>query len=630
MAVKQFKSESKRLLDLMIHSIYTHKEIFLRELISNASDAIDKLYFQSLTDPNVGKTREDFQIRLTVDKAERQITLSDNGVGMTKDELEQNLGVIARSGTLDFRRENAEKLDDLNVIGQFGVGFYSAFMVAAEVSVSSRAYGADEAWRWHSRGAEGYMIEPCEKAEVGTDIVLTVKKDEPDEHYDEFLETRRLAELVRKYSDYIRYPIRMDLEHSRLKEGSESEYETVVETETVNSMVPLWRRNRSEVTEEEYHQFYRDKFYDFTPPLRVIHAANEGLATYHALLFIPKQAPYNYYTKEFEKGLALYSSGVMIMEKCADLLPDHFSFVRGLVDSQDLSLNISREMLQHDRQLKVIAAGLEKRIKNELLKMLREERETYDAFFESFGLQLKAGAYTGFGENRELLQELLLFYSAAQKKRITLAEYVESMKEEQEVIYYAAGAGVAALDRMPQTELVRERGFDILYLTDDVDEFVLRVFGTFADKKFQSVSASGLDLTTEEEKKQAEEQTRTHAEMLRFMKDALDGKVADVTLSGRLKSHPACLTSRGEVSIEMEKVLNAMPTPDKVAAQKVLELNAAHPLFAALDRLHGADSDKLKTVTEILYNQARLVEGLPVEDPAAHAEAVCALLAEGL
>jgi molecular chaperone HtpG len=630
LAVRQFKAESKRLLDLMIHSIYTHKEIFLRELISNASDAIDKLYFRSLTDPDVGKTRDDFRIRLTVDRAKRQITLSDNGIGMTKDELEQNLGVIARSGTLDFRRENAEKLDDLDVIGQFGVGFYSAFMVASEVSVSSRAYGACDAWRWHSHGAEGYAIEPCEKEEVGTDVVLTVKADEPDEHYDEFLETRRLAELVRKYSDYIRYPIRMDLEHSHLKEGSDTEYETVVETETVNSMVPLWRRNRSEVTEEEYHRFYQDKFYDYTPPLRVIHATNEGVATYHALLFIPKQAPYNYYTKEFEKGLALYSSGVMIMEKCADLLPDHFSFVRGLVDSQDLSLNISREMLQHNRQLKVIAAGLEKRIKNDLLKMLREERETYDTFFEAFGLQLKVGAYTGFGTNRELLQDLLLFHSAAQKKRITLTEYVEAMQEGQEVIYYAAGASVAALDRMPQAELVRERGFDILYLTDDVDEFVLRVFGTFADKKFQSVSESGLDLTTEEEKKQVEEQTRTHAELFRFMKDALGDKVADVTLSSRLKKHSVCLTSRGEVSIEMEKVLNAMPTPDKVAAQKVLEVNAAHPLFAVLDRLYGSDRDKLKTVTGVLYDQARLVEGLPIEDPAAHAEAVCALLAEGL
>ena len=627
MAKKQFKAESKRLLDLMINSIYTHKEIFLRELISNASDAMDKLYFRSLTDPGVGLGREDFSIRLAVDTEKRILSVSDNGCGMTKEELENNLGVIASSGSLKFKKELGEN-DDVNIIGQFGVGFYSAFMVSAKVTVITRAYGSDEAFRWESVGADGYTIEPCEKESVGTDIYLTIKENAGEESFDEFLDAYRISSIVKKYSDYIRYPIKMDISREQRKEGSDDEYETVVENKTLNSMVPLWNKNKSEVTAEEYNRFYKDKFYDFTDPVRVIHSKTEGAATYSALLFIPGKAPYDYYTKEFEKGLELYSSGVLIMEKCADLLPDYFSFVKGLVDSQDLSLNISREMLQHDRQLKIIANSLDKKIRGELLKMLKDDRETYEQFFKSFGIQLKVGAYTGYGQNKEHLKDLLLFYSAANKKLVSFEEYKDAMKDGQEHIYYAAGASIEQISMLPQTELVLDKGFDILYLTDDVDEFALRIIDEYDGKKFKSVSAEDLNLTTEEEKEEIKKQTEEHKDLFEAMRDALEGKVTSVVLSTRLKSHPVCISSEGEISLEMEKVLNAMPTDQKIKANRVLEINASHPVFATLTKLHKASDDRLRVYTSLLYNQALLIEGMPIDEPASFADAICTLMVD--
>ena len=648
MKMKQFKAESKRLLDLMINSIYTHKEIFLRELISNASDAIDKLYYHALFDGNTGLNRDDFSIELAIDKENRTLTITDNGCGMTKEELENNLGVIAKSGSLAFKQENEAK-EDIDIIGQFGVGFYSAFMVAANVKVYSRAYGADEAYVWESNGAEGYTVEPCEKASNGTQIVLTIKEDTEDEKYSEFLESYRVQELVRKYSDYIRYPIRMEVEKSRMKEQPEGEeadeekapeYETYTEVETLNSMVPIWRKNKNELTDEDYNSFYKEKFFDYSDPLKVIHTYTEGAATYHALLFIPAKAPYNYYTRDYEKGLKLYASGVLIMDSCKDLLPDHFSFVKGLVDSEDLSLNISREMLQHDRQLKVIASRLEKKIKSELLSMLKNDREKYEEFFKNFGLQLKYGVYNGFGANKELLQDLLLFYSSSEQKLVTLEEYVSRMKEDQKYIYYAGGesreqierllgfGGGAReqIERLPQTELVKDKGYEILYLTDDVDEFALQMMHDYSEKEFKSVSASDLDLDTEEEKKEFEKQTEENKDLLTFMKDALDGKVKAVVLSKRLKSHPVCLSNEGMLSIEMEKVLNAMPNDQKVKAERVLEVNASHPIFEKLSKLYAEDQEKLKTYAQLLYTQAELIEGMPVEDPVAFSNAVCELM----
>ena len=634
MKMKQFKAESKRLLDLMINSIYTHKEIFLRELISNASDAIDKLYYHALSDGNTGLNRDDFSIELAIDKENRTLTITDNGCGMTKEELENNLGVIAKSGSLAFKQENEAK-EDIDIMGQFGVGFYSAFMVAANVKVYSRAYGADEAYVWESNGAEGYTVEPCEKASNGTQIVLTIKEDTEDEKYSEFLESYRVQELVRKYSDYIRYPIRMEVEKSRMKEQPEGEeadeekapeYETYTEVGTLNSMVPIWRKNKNELTDEDYNSFYKEKFFDYSDPLKVIHTYTEGAATYHALLFIPAKAPYNYYTRDYEKGLKLYASGVLIMDSCKDLLPDHFSFVKGLVDSEDLSLNISREMLQHDRQLKVIASRLEKKIKSELLSMLKNDREKYEEFFKNFGLQLKYGVYNGFGANKELLQDLLLFYSSSEQKLVTLEEYVSRMKEDQKYIYYAGGESREQIERLPQTELVKDKGYEILYLTDDVDEFALQMMHDYSEKEFKSVSASDLDLDTEEEKKEFEKQTEENKDLLTFMKDALDGKVKAVVLSKRLKSHPVCLSNEGMLSIEMEKVLNAMPNDQKVKAERVLEVNASHPIFEKLSKLYAEDQEKLKTYAQLLYTQAELIEGMPVEDPVAFSNAVCELM----
>lgn len=632
MKTKQFKAESKRLLDMMIHSIYTHKEIFLRELISNASDAMDKLYFRSLTDEKVGMNREDFAIDLKIDKDARTLTITDNGIGMTQEELEKNLGTIANSGSLKFKNENKLE-DDVDIIGQFGVGFYSAFMVAKRVTVRSKAYGSDEAYQWQSEGVDGYTIEPCDKETAGTEILLEIKDDTEDETYSEFLEQYRIQGLVKKYSDYIRYPIRMDMTKSRRKETENAdkdaapEYEEYVENETLNSMVPLWRKNKSELTDADYNAFYKEKFFDYNEPLLHIHTKSEGTATFNALLYIPSKAPYDYYTKEYEKGLQLYSSGVMIMEKCADLLPDYFSFVKGLVDSEDLSLNISRELLQHDRQLKIIAKALEKSIRNELTKLLKNDRAAYEKFFEAFGLQLKFGVYNGYGMNKDALKDLLLFYSSSEKKPVTLAEYVSRMKEDQTCIYYATGENIARIDHLPQTELVKDKGFEILYLTENVDEFAIKMLMNYEGKEFKSVSAGDLDLETEEEKKEIEEKSKEHADLFNDMQKSLEGKVKSVRLSQRLKSHPVCLTSEGALSLEMEKVLNAMPTDQKVQADRVLEINPEHPIFAKLVQLQKENPDKLKAYAKLLYDQALLIEGMSIEDPVAFSNQICELMA---
>ena len=628
MAMKPFQAESKRLLDLMINSIYTHREIFLRELISNASDAIDKLYYKTLSDGDTGLSRDDFSICIKPDKDARTLTITDNGCGMSREELENNLGTIAKSGSLNFKKDNEPK-EDIEIIGQFGVGFYSAFMVSDCVEVVSRAYGSGEAWKWSSKGAEGYTIEPCEKQGHGTKIVLGIKPNSEENNYDEFLDTYTIKNLVKKYSDYIRYPIRMDVEKSRMKEGCDEknpEYETYTETETLNSMVPLWRKNKNEITEDEYNRFYQDKFNEYEKPAKVIHVHAEGAATYNALLFIPGRAPYDFYTRDYEKGLQLYSNGVLIMEKCADLLPDYFSFVKGLVDSQDLSLNISRELLQHDRQLKVIASRLEKKIKSELENMLLNDREKYEEFYKNFGLQLKYGVYTDYGMHKDMLQDLLLFYSSSEKKLVTLKEYVGRMKEGQKYIYYACGETVDKIDLLPQTEALKDKAYEILYLTDNVDEFALRMMMKYDEKEFRSVSADDLDLETEEEKQEAAKKVEENKEMLTFMKDALDGKVKEVILSQKLKTHPVCLSSEGALSIEMEKVLNAMPSDQKVQAQRVLEINAEHPIFERLCALYKDDQDKLKEYAKLLYDQALLIEGVSIEDPVAFSNRVCTLM----
>ena len=632
MAKKQFKAESKRLLDLMINSIYTHKEIFLRELISNASDAIDKLYYKCLTDGDTGLSREDFYIRLEKDEDNRTLRIIDNGMGMTRDELEKNLGTIAKSGSLDFKSE-IEKKDEIDIIGQFGVGFYSAFMVSDKVTVVSKAYGEEQAYVWESSGADGYTVTETEKDGNGTEITLTLKEDTDDEKYSDYLDDYKIKSLITKYSDYIRYPIQMMVEKQRLKPGcedkkpEEQEYESYQELETLNSMVPLWKKNKNELKDEDYNSFYKEKFYDFTDPAKVIHTNVEGVVSYTSLLFIPSQAPFNYYTKDFEKGLQLYSSGVLIMDKCADLLPDHFSFVKGLVDSQDLSLNISREMLQHDRQLKAIAQRLEKKIKSELLSMQKTDRDKYLEFFKNFGLQLKYGLYDGFGANKEMLQDLVMFYSSTEKALATLSEYVSRMKADQKYIYYASGETTDKIDKLPQTELLKDKGYEILYLTDDIDEFALQMLREYDEKEFKSVSADDLDIEeSKEEKEAAEKQAEESKDMLEYMKEALEGKVAEVRLSQRLKSHPVCLTSKGGLSIEMEKVLNSMPTDEKVQAERVLEINAKHPILEALKKQYGQDKELVKSYASLLYNQALMIEGLPVEDPVAFSNAVCELM----
>lgn len=625
MAKKQFKAESKRLLDLMINSIYTHKEIFLRELISNASDALDKLYFRSLTDDSVGLNREDFHIRIAADEAGRRLTIRDNGCGMSREELETNLGTIAKSGTLAFKEAHAENTD-VDTIGQFGVGFYAAFMVSGKVTVRSRAFGSDEAWMWESEGADGYTISPCEKEDFGTEVILSLKEDAEEENYSRFLKSYTLSSLVKKYSDYIRYPIRMEVEKSRPKDEEGKEYETYTEDEVLNSMVPIWKRPKNEVEDAEYNRFYMDKFHDYEEPLLRISSSVEGLISYNALLFIPKRPPFDYYSKDYKRGLQLYSSGVMIMDKCEDLLPDYFGFVRGLVDSADLSLNISREMLQHDRQLKVIALNLKKKIKSELENLLKNDREKYESFFESFGLPLKYGMYASYGQNKEFLQDLILFHSAAQNKMVTLKEYVDAMPEGQPGIYYACAESYERAARLPQTELVREKGYDILCMKDDVDEFAVRMMDSYMEKPFRSVSDKDLDLATEEEKEDFKKKEEAHAALLSGLCDALGGKVKAVRLSARLKNSPVCLSSEGPLSIEMEKVLNTMPVSDgSMKAERVLEINPNHAVFDALCALAPEDERRAQ-YAELLYNQALLIEGLPVEDPVAFSNSICNLM----
>ena len=626
MRKKQFKAESKRLLDLMINSIYTHKEIFLREIISNASDAIDKLCYLSLTDDKVDMNRDDFRITITVDRENRLLTVSDNGIGMNQEDLENNLGVIASSGSYRFKQEVGDDKKDTDVIGQFGVGFYSAFMVADRITVTTRKYGSDSAYCWESDGADGYTITPCEKDTVGTDIVMHIKADTDDENYSEFLESWRLQELVRKYSDYIRFPIRMEVSKTRKKEGSpddKPEYETYQEEETLNSMVPIWQRPKSEVTTEEYNKFYRDKFRDYTDPQRVISVSVEGAVTYKALLFIPGATPFDYYTKEYEKGLQLYSNGVLIMDKCADLLPEHFRFVKGVVDSPDLSLNISRELLQHDRQLKVIANTLEKKIKGELVKLMKDDRPGYETFWKNFGRQIKYGAVGEYGAHKDLLGELLLFYSSTEKKLVTLDEYVSRMPEDQKYIYFAAGESFDKIDKLPQTELLKDKGTEILYFTEEVDEFCAQILHTWKEKEFRSVLDQELEEGAE---KKAEEASDAHKTTLDFVKDALGDAVKAVKVSARLKSHPVCLTAGEGLSFEMEKYFQAVQPDSAIKAERTLELNVEHPAFQALEAAVTDDPEKAKKYATLLYDQALLIAGLPLDDPSGYTDLVCELM----
>ncbi|MBD5112856.1 MAG: molecular chaperone HtpG [Ruminococcaceae bacterium] len=628
---KEFKAESKRLLEMMINSIYTHKEIFLRELISNASDAMDKLYFKSMSGEGESVSRTDMAITISADKDARTLVITDNGIGMTRDELENNLGTIAQSGSFAFKNEN-EKTEDVDIIGQFGVGFYSAFMVAKRVTVVSKAYGGDSAYKWESEGVDGYTISNAEKDSHGTIITLEIKDNTEDENYDEFLTPYKIKELIKRYSDYIRYPIKMDVEHEKLKEGTgengvEPEYEKEIVTETLNSMIPIWKKAKSELKDEDYNQFYKEKFYDYTDPILHIHSKTEGTATYSALLYIPSQAPYDYYSKSFEKGLQLYSSGVMIMEKCGDLLPDYFSFVKGLVDSEDLSLNISREMLQHDRQLKIIAKSIEKSIKNELKKLQKNDREKYEKFFETFGTQIKYGIYESYGMNKAELQDLLMF-KTSNGGMTTLEEYVSRMKEEQKYIYFASGSSVTRIESLPQTEQVRDKGYEILYLTDHVDEFCLQMMHDFDGKEYKSVSADDLGLETEAEKEEIKKEQESSQPLFDFMTEKLGGKVKAVKLSQRLKNHPVCITSEGNLSVEMEKVLSAMPNGEGAKAEKVLEINPNHAIYDKLKSLYESDKDKAADYTDILYSQALLIEGMPIENPVEFSNKICEIMAE--
>ena len=641
MAKKQFKAESKKLLDLMINSIYTHKEIFLRELISNASDALDKLYYQSLRSGDTGIKRSDFHIDITADKDARTLTICDNGIGMTASELEANLGTIAKSGSLAFKQDHAEDepakgAKPIDIIGQFGVGFYSAFMVADEVTVTSKAYGSDEANRWISKGADGYSVEAAEKSSNGTEIVLHIKEDAEGEDYSHFLEEYSIRSLIKKYSDYIRYPIQMMVEKHRPKEGAEPEegqmpeMESYMELETLNTMEPIWKRQKSKVKPEDYNDYYKSKFGDYQDPARVIRTSVEGVSSYTALLFIPGHTPFDYYTKDYEKGLQLYSSGVMIMDKCKELLPDYFNFVKGLVDSQDLSLNISRETLQHDRQLKNIAKNLEKKIKKELADFMKNDRENYEKFFENFGRQLKYGIYDDFGMHKDVLSDLVLFYSSMEKKMVSLDEYLAKMGEEQQYIYYASGESVEKIDMLPQTEFIKEKGYEILYLTDEIDEFVLQMMRDYKEKEFKSVSAE--DITgeeTDEQKeamKKAEEDNKT---LLDYIKESLAGKVSEVKLSPRLKGSAVCLTTKGNISLEMEKVLNAMPTDQMVKADRILEINLDHAVMTTLKdtfAMGEEGKDMVKTYANLLYSQAVLISGLTVDDPVALGEDICKVI----
>jgi len=620
-----FQAESQRLLEMMINSIYSHREIFLRELISNSSDAIDKRYYKTLGDSDLSFDKDSFYIKVTPDKEARTLTILDTGIGMSKDELESNLGVIAQSGSLTFKREHGTQ-EDHDLIGQFGVGFYSAFMVADEVIVVSRAMGSDVAYRWESSGVDGYTITIADKDTVGTEITLKIKSNTEDENYDEFLEEYRLQSLIKKYSDFIRYPIKMAMTQHRRKEDVEDEYEEYREEQTINSMVPIWRKNKNELTDEDYANFYMEKHYGFDKPLTHQHVSVDGAVRYNAILYIPEKMPFDYYTKEYEKGLELYSSGVLIMGKCADLLPDYFSFVKGLVDSEDLSLNISREILQHDKQLRLIAKNIKTKIGSQLQQLLKSDREKYETFYEAFGRQLKYGVYSDYGANKEALQDLLLFYSSTQKGLVTLDEYVTRMPDDQKYIYYAAGESVGRIEKMPQTELVADKGYEILYFTDDIDEFAIKMLMNYKDKEFKSVSSSDLGLDADDREEQNEQETQEYAALFAEMKTLLADKVKEVRVSKRLKNHPVCLSADGELTIEMEKVLRSMPNSQNVAAQKVLEINTQHPVIHSLKAAFAQDKDKLTLYTSLLYNQALLIEGLPIEDPVDFTNGICKIM----
>lgn len=625
METKQFKTESKRVLDLMINSLYTHKEIFLRELISNASDAIDKIYYKTLTDESLKFEKDKYYIKVIPDKKNRVLKVIDTGIGMTKEELDDNLGVIAKSGSFQFKKDNDIK-DEHEIIGQFGVGFYSAFLVASTVTVISRAFGGNTAYKWESKGVEGYTIEPYEKDTVGTEIILKIKENTEDEKYDEYLDESELESIIKRYSDFIRYPIKMDLTKSRLKEGSDKDYETYTEEETINSMVPIWRKNKNELKDEDYDNFYSEKHYGFDKPLKHIHISVDGAVSYNAILFIPEKIPYDFYTKEYEKGLELYSNGVLIMNKCSDLLPDYFGFVKGVVDSEDLTLNISREVLQHDRQLKLIAKNIKNKIKSELESMLKNEREKYETFFKSFGRQLKYGVYSEFGSNKDVLADLLIFYSSKEKKMVTLDEYVSRMPKEQKYIYYASGESIDRIEKLPETELVKDKGYELLYFTDDIDEFAIRMMMNYKEKEFKSVSSSDLGLETDENKKTSDEEDKENKELFDYMKNILKDKVKDVRASKKLKNHPVCLSNEGELTIEMEKVLNSMPNNQNVKADKVLEINVNHDVFKSLKDAYENDKDKLNLYTNILYNQALLIEGLAISDPVEFTNNICKMM----
>ena len=627
MEKKQFKAESKKLLDLMINSIYTNKEIFLRELISNASDAIDKLYYKSLTDDKIKINQEDFKIEIDIDKDDHEITIKDNGCGMTKEELENNLGTIAESGSSIFKETNKD--DNIDIIGQFGVGFYSAFMVAKEIKVESKSVDSDKAYVWKSSGADGYTIKECKKKDIGTKITLKLKKDTDDEKFSEFLDTYRIQGIIKKYSDYVRYPIIMEVEKSRLKKGSDKDYETYKEKETVNSMIPIWKKSKSEITEEEYNSFYTNKYFDYDKPLKTIHTNVEGNCSYNALLYIPSHLPFDFYTKEYEKGLALYSNGVLIMEKCPDLLPDYFSFVKGLVDTEDVSLNISREILQQNKNVRIIANSIEKKIKRELENMLKQDRDTYESFFDTFGMQLKFGIYSDYGQHKDELKDLIMFYSSTEKKLVTLREYVSRMKEEQKCIYYACGESIDKVDNMPQVELIKDKGYEILYLTEYVDEFALQTLTTYDAKNFINVSNDNVDLDTEEERAELEKLNNNSKDMFEAMKKTLENtNINDIKFTHRLKNHPVCLTTEGEISSSMEKVLNALPNDNKVNAKMIMEINEFHPIAKKIQELYKNNLDELEKYTKILYSEARLIEGLPIDNPTEISNLICDIISK--
>ncbi|MBQ6324055.1 MAG: molecular chaperone HtpG [Bacilli bacterium] len=626
MAKKEFKSESKRLLDLMINSIYTNKDIFLRELISNASDALDKLYYRSLTDKKIKVKKDKLEINISFDKESRILTISDNGCGMTKEELETNLGTIAKSGTLAFK-ENMTKDEKASIIGQFGVGFYSSFMVSDKISVLSRSVDSDEAYLWESKGVDGYTVKKAEKDSIGTEITLSIKDDDEEFNYSKYLDEYELKQLVKKYSDYISFPIKMECMHHHLVDEKEKKYEDHKEVETLNSMVPIWKKSKNEVTDEDYDNFYMDKFSDYDKPLKVISSSVEGMTSYKALLFIPSHAPYDYYTQEYEKGLALYSNGVMIMEKCSDLLPDYFSFVKGIVDTEDLSLNISRELLQESQSLKLIAKNIESKIRKELEKMLKDDRDNYISFFKTFGVQLKYGVYNNFAQDKDKLKDLVMFYSAKHEKLITLNEYVSEMRDDQEAIYYASGSSVEKIKALPQVEQVRDKEFDILYLTDYVDEFCITALQEYEKKKFVNVSDGNLDLESEEEKEANKKVNEDNSDLLKAMSEEIK-EVSEVKFSNKLKTHPVCLTTKGDVSIEMQKVFDAMPNDMGIKAETVLEINEKHPIADKLKKLYKKDKDEFIKYTKILYSEARIIAGLPIDNPTEISKLICDVISK--